>query len=186
VVIDGRGIASTGTVSRIDIATQKVTHTLATGLHPPASTWDHANRQARRRQSNSDTVTVIDTRTQATVRAPIRAAAVGAEGERNRAERARRGAGDAALSPGGGINAVLVIDAATGAPKGSIPTAWYPNAPALSPGREAPGRLGALLGAGSGWRDQPTSRYVHATPGFGGRHRSAGVLAQLTNASRRR
>jgi hypothetical protein len=64
----------------------------------------------------------------------------------------------------GGINAVAQIDAATGKTMGLIPTAWYPNALALS-GDGKYLALGALLGAGSGWREAPGKRYVHANRG---------------------
>ncbi len=64
----------------------------------------------------------------------------------------------------GGINAVAVIDTATTTTRGLIPTAWYPNHLALS----ADGKhlaVSALLGAGSGWREAPNKRYVHANRG---------------------
>ncbi len=177
VVVDPRGIASTGTVSRIDIATQKVTHTLATGLHPTGLHWDQANHRLYVANSNSDTVTVIDTRTQATVRTiSLQPWAQRVNGIAPNALAVGQGTLYVAC---GGINAVLLIDTATGALKGSIPTAWYPNSLALSPdGKRL--AVGALLGAGSGWRDQPTNRYVHANRG------SVAVIdlptpAQLTN-----
>ena len=68
VVVDARGIASTGTVSRIDIASQKVTHTIPTGLHPTGIYWDHAGSRLYIANGNSDSVTVVDTKTQTVVR----------------------------------------------------------------------------------------------------------------------
>src|SRR6185295_12432148 len=52
----------------------------------------------------------------------------------------------------------------TGKIRGLIPTGWYPNGLALDPG----GRylaVSSLLGPGSGWRDAPSKRYVHANRG---------------------
>src|SRR5262245_46152300 len=40
VVVDERGIVSTGTVSRVDLAAMKVTDTIAVGLNPTAMVWD--------------------------------------------------------------------------------------------------------------------------------------------------
>jgi hypothetical protein len=56
-----------------------------------------------------------------------------------------------------------------GVVRGMIPTAWYPASLALSPDAKHLA-VGALLGAGSGWREEPRKRYVHAYRG------SVGVL----------
>src|SRR5205823_3267582 len=64
----------------------------------------------------------------------------------------------------GGINAVAVIDTGTGKIRGMIPTGWYPNGLALDRG----GRylaVSSLLGPGSGWRESPGKRFVHANRG---------------------
>ena len=65
----------------------------------------------------------------------------------------------------GGINAVAVIDTTgPGKIRGLIPTAWYPNSLALDPsGRYL--AVSSLLGAGSGWRESPGKRFVHANRG---------------------
>ncbi|MBL8175697.1 MAG: hypothetical protein JNK48_13570, partial [Bryobacterales bacterium] len=60
--------------------------------------------------------------------------------------------------------AVAVMNTATGAIDGLIPTAWYPSSLALSPdGKHL--AIGALLGAGSAWRDEPKQRFVHSYRG---------------------
>jgi hypothetical protein len=64
----------------------------------------------------------------------------------------------------GGINAVVVVHTKTGTLAGSIPTAWYPNGVALSPDGKYLA-ISTLLGVGSGSRDEPKRRYVHAVRG---------------------
>lgn len=162
VVVDARGIASTGTVSRIDIATQKVTHSIPTGLHPTGLHWDLAASRLYVANGNSDSVTVIDTKTQAVVRTiSLQPWAQKVNGIAPTALAVGQGSLYVAC---GGINAVLVLDANTGALRGAIPTAWYPSSLALSPdGKRL--AVGSLLGAGSGWREKPSSRYVHANRG---------------------
>ena len=60
-VVDKRGIAASGTVSRIDIATGKVTNNIEVGLHPTSLAWDEAHHRLFVSNSNSDTISVIDT-----------------------------------------------------------------------------------------------------------------------------
>ena len=50
VVVDSRGVASTGAVTRMDLETGKATHTLAVGLHPTALALDEAAPAAVRGQ----------------------------------------------------------------------------------------------------------------------------------------
>ena len=61
VVVDPRGVASTGTVSRIDLKTLKVTNTISVGLHPSAVIWDESIQRLYVANGNSDAVSVIDT-----------------------------------------------------------------------------------------------------------------------------
>ncbi|MFB3829911.1 MAG: alkaline phosphatase family protein [Bryobacteraceae bacterium] len=181
VVVDARGIASTGTVTRIDVAAGKATHTVAVGLHPTAIVWDEPRHRVYVANTNSDSISVIDSREQRVVRtiaiepfevktpgiAPT-ALAVSPDGSR-------------LYAACGGLNAVAVVDAAAGAVLGFIPTAWYPNGLAVS--RDGQWlAVSTLLGAGSGWREEPRKRFVHANRG------SIAVLpipdaAQLANYS---
>lgn len=164
VVVDARGIAASGTISRIDLASGSATHSIATQLHPTAMVWHEPTARLYAANSNSDSITVVDTKANAALKhialepfarrtpgiAPT-ALAISADGRR-------------LYVACGGINAVAVIDTASGKTLGLIPTAWYPNALALS----ADGKhlaVSALLGAGSGWRETPAKRYVHSNRG---------------------
>ncbi|MFN0102786.1 MAG: bifunctional YncE family protein/alkaline phosphatase family protein [Bryobacteraceae bacterium] len=164
VLVDARGVASSGTVSRVDVTAGQVTHTIAVGLHPTALAWDEARFRLYVANTNSDSVSVIDTRTQRVTAtwtlqpfarkafgvAPT-ALAVSVDGAR-------------LFVACGGINAVMVLKTATGALEGSIPTFWYPSSISLSPdGKRL--AVGALLGVGSGWSDKPERRFVHANRG---------------------
>lgn len=164
VVVDERGVAATGTVSRIDLSTLAITHTIPVGLHPTAILWDEPRGHLYVANTNSDSISIVDTKTQAVVRtvdlqpfsqkvrgiAPT-ALAIAPDGKR-------------LYAACGGINAVAVIDTAAGTVNGMIPTAWYPSALALSPdGTKL--AVTALLGSGSAWRDAPGKRFVHAYRG---------------------
>ena len=61
VVTDERGIASTGTVSRIDLIMGKVEESIPVGLHPTALVWDEPNARLYVANTNQDTISVIDT-----------------------------------------------------------------------------------------------------------------------------
>lgn len=164
VVVNAEGIASTGTVSRVDLATLKVTHTLATGLHPSALAWDESRGRLYVANGNSDSLTVIDTQgVRVTATWPVQPFAQTLPAIAPTALAVSPSGADLYVACGG-INAVAVLSAASGEMRGLIPTAWYPNALALS----ADGQYLAvsnLLGAGSGWRDEKHKRYVHANRG---------------------
>jgi DNA-binding beta-propeller fold protein YncE len=163
VVVDARGVASTGTVTRIDLATGKST-TLSVGLHPTALAWDETAHRLYVANGNSDSISVIDT-ARVVVMKPIAIDPFSAK---------TAGIAPTALALSndrktlyaacGGINAIAVFDTQTGFLRGMIPTAWYPNHLALS----ADGKwlaVSALLGVGPGWRDAPNKKYVHADRG---------------------
>jgi YVTN family beta-propeller protein len=168
VVVDARGVASTGTVTRLDLEARKATHQIATGLHPTALVLDAGNSRLYVANTNSDSVSVIDTRTQAIVRTIN----LNLFGDSRSAKARGVAPGALALSPDGatlyvacgGINAIAVIDTKSAQFRGAIPTAWYPSSLSLS----ADGKriaVGSLLGIGSGWRDEPKKRYVHSYRG---------------------
>jgi YVTN family beta-propeller protein len=164
VVVDARGIASTGTVARVDLDAQKVTHSIDVGLHPTAVAWDEPRQRLYVANANSDSLTIVDTaqpRVAATI--PLKpfgldlkgiapsALCVSADGRRLYA----------AL---GGLNAIAVVDVQERSVRGFIPTAWYPNHLSLSrDGSKL--AVATLLGVGSGWQDQPARRYVHSYRG---------------------
>jgi YVTN family beta-propeller protein len=164
VVVDARGVASTGTVTRIDLGTLAVTNTIGVGLHPTAIVWDEPGERLYVANGNSDSVSVIDTARMAVAQtfaiAPFRAKAAGI------APTALALSTDRATlyAACGGINAIAVMEARTGVVRGLIPTAWYPNGLSISPDGKWIA-VSALLGVGSGWRDSPGKRYVHANRG---------------------
>jgi hypothetical protein len=141
-------------VSRIDLQNLRTTHSIPVGLHPTALAWDQSQRRLYVANSNSDSISVVDT---------VRNTVIGAYSLSSFVQGARGVSPNAiALSPNkkilyvacGGLNAVMVIDAQRGALMGTIPTAWYPNALAVSPdgGYLA---VAALLGIGSGSEARP-------------------------------
>jgi len=164
VVIDKRGIASTGTVTRIDLQSLKTTHTVGVGLHPTAMVWDESSARLYVVNSNSDSISVIDTRKHAVVQTislkPFNTEVKGIAPTAIRLSSDKRRLYVAC----GGINAVVVLDPASGRYIGAIPTAWYPNGLALSPdGKHL--AVTALLGVGSGWQGSPDRRFVHSYRG---------------------
>ncbi len=164
VVVDRRGIASTGTVVRIDLDTRKVTHTVDVGLHPTAMTWDEARQRLFVANANSDTISIIDTASRRLVSTiAIQPFDLTLKGV---APTALAVAPDGATlyAALGGLNAVAVIDVGTRTIRGFIPTAWYPNQ-VVSNGDGTKLAVATLLGAGSGSQDGPERRYVHAYRG---------------------
>jgi YVTN family beta-propeller protein len=176
-VVDQRGIASTGTVSRVDLATMQVTNSIETGLHPTALAWDEAHARLYVTNSNSDSVTVIDTQTNRVMHTfRIEPFDRKAEGVAPNAL-AVSADGKTLYVACGGINAVAVMRADDGRIEGLIPTAWYPNDLRLS----ADGKyllVANLMGVGPGGDPfdiarmarvegldilpGPTRRYVHS------------------------
>ncbi|MEO8337605.1 MAG: hypothetical protein ABI664_21695 [bacterium] len=165
--VDARGIGEAGTVSRVDLVKGVVERDIVAGRHPTSLVWDQRGNRVFVADGNSDSVTVIDTRTQATTRmgiAPFREKQLGLAPTA------------LALTPDGrtlfvalgGANAVAMYDVSTPRARlqGLIPAAWYPNSLDVS----ADGKLlavGALLGVGSG-EGAPAGkrgRYVHANRG---------------------
>jgi len=167
VVVDARGIVASGTVARVDLKTNELTHVIEVGLHPTGMALDEARQRLYVANSNSDSVSVIDTRSN-TVHGNIPIQPF---------ERKAAGAAPEALVLGkdgqhlyvacAGLNAIAVI-ALRPSPRleGLIPTAWYPNHIALSPdGNDL--AVSTMLGVGSGWREgqDERKRYVHANRG---------------------
>ncbi|MES2176792.1 MAG: hypothetical protein V4550_02915 [Gemmatimonadota bacterium] len=166
--IDARGIAEPGSVSRVDLEAGKVIADIPAGRHPTALALDERHGRLFVAAGNSDSVWVIDTKSNA-VSARI---AVAPFRERN----AGLAPTALALTPDGstlfvslgGVNAVAVYDVSGGAARlsGLIPTAWYPASLDVS----ADGKylaVGALLGVGSGvgTTSGKRGRYVHAVRG---------------------
>jgi len=164
VVVDERGIASTGTVTRIDLRTMQVTHTINVELHPTGIIWDEARGRLFVANGNKDSVSVIDTSNQKVVRTiSLKPADLKLPGVAPTALAVSQD-GTRLFVACGGLNAVAVVNTNDGKIEGWIPTGWYPSSLALS----ADGKhlaIGALLGAGSSWRDEPSKRFVHSYRG---------------------
>ena len=64
---DARGIASAGTVSRVDVAAGRVTHTITVGRHATALAWDETRARLYVAGGNADAISVIDSRSNAVV-----------------------------------------------------------------------------------------------------------------------
>jgi len=165
-VVDKRGIAASGTVSRIDITTGRVTNNIEVGLHPTSLAWDEAHHRLFVSNSNSDTISVIDTAQNKVVETisvqPFERKVAGVAPEA------------VVVSPDGrrlyvacgGINAVAVIavgEGPQGASKilGLIPTSWYPDHLAISPDG-AYLAVSTLLGVGAGWKTAPIDAFAKA------------------------
>ena len=171
--VDRRGIAEPGNVSRVDLASGRVTNLITVGRHPAGLALDEANGRLYVANGNSDDVSVIDTRSNAVV------ATIPVTPFRER--RAGIAPTAVAVSPDGtrlyvtlgGVNAVGVYDLTVGAKgrdaarfRGLIPTGWYPSSIDVSgDGRTI--AVGTLLGVGSGTGDKggQRGRYVHAVRG---------------------
>ncbi len=164
VVVDDRGIAATGTLTRVDLDRLTVTDTVAVGLHPTAMAWDEPRQRLFVANANSDSVSVVDTvarRVDWTM--PLEPFGLSLKGVAPTAL-AVTGDGATLFVALGGLNAVAVVDTHTRAIRGLIPTAWYPNHLALS--REGTKlAVGTLLGVGSGSQDEARRRYVHTYRG---------------------
>ncbi len=162
--VDSRGVASTGTVTRIDVATGQATHTIAVGLHPAALALDEKKQLLYVANGNSDSVSVIQTASNAVVATiPVQIYAEKVKGISPTGLALSADGGTLYVSCGG-INAVAVVDTVKRSVVGTIPTGWYPNAVALS----ADGKhlaVATLLGPGSGWREEPKKRFVHSYRG---------------------
>ncbi len=175
--VDARGIAEPGTVSHVDLVSGKAKD-IFVGRHPTALAWDRRNARLYVALGVSDTVAVIDTRTDAvTARIPI---APFRQRQNGLAPTAL------ALTPDGrtlfvalgGVNAVAMYDVSNGAKfLGLIPAAWYPSSLDVSEDGKFLA-IGALLGVGSGEgaSSGKRGRYVHAVRG------SVNVLPVPTSA----
>jgi len=165
VVIDRRGVLASGTVTRVDLTNMKVEKILEAGLHPTAMALDSSANRLYVANTNEDTVSIIDTRSDR----------VTATWKLHPFARDVYGLAPTALLLSadrktlyvacGGINAVLLLDVSDGRQLGMIPTAWYPTVLASSPDGKYLS-VSTLLGVGSGSQEkEPKGRYVHAYRG---------------------
>jgi len=133
VVVDKRGVASSGAVSFVNLATGVESAQLPTGLHPSDLVLSHDGDTLFVANANSDTVTAIDTPTR-TVREtilirPDPALPFGSEPD----GLALSHDGRTLFVASAGNNAVAVVELASAhrtnsIVKGFFPTDWYPGA----------------------------------------------------------
>ena len=191
VVVDNRGIASTGTVARVDLGSMKVTDVIAVGLHPTALQWDEGHARLYIANSNSDSISVVNTQTNQVVNtirlqpfartlagvAP-NALAISADGK-------------TLYAACGGINAIAVISTTDGHLEGLIPTAWYPNDLRISPDGKFLA-VANLMGVGPGGSPADVERlakssHLNVQPGLTRRYvhsdRSSVQVIQIPDAA---
>jgi hypothetical protein len=169
--VDDRGIAEPGHVVRVDLVAGRITDSVVVGRHPMGLAWDEPRSRLFVANSNSSTVSIIDTR-QMTLASTIDIApfqerqlglapnsiAVSADGGR-------------LFVTLGGANAVAVLDASSDRYilKGLIPTGWYPSSIDLSQNGQVLA-VGTLFGVGSGagttsGHPGKRARFVHSNRG---------------------
>jgi YVTN family beta-propeller protein len=169
-LVDERGVASSGTVARVDLLTGTATAAVAVGLHPSGLAWDERRQRLYVANSNSDSISIVDTAANRLIETitlrPFLQQVAGISPE------------SVALSPDrstlyvacAGINALAVIglDAQRPRVSGFIPTGWYPDDIAVSPDNRYIA-VSTLLGVGSGWN----------SPGLLDREKRAGIRPEL-------
>ncbi len=133
VIVDpATGIASSGTVSVIDLTTRKVITEIETGLHPSGMAFSPDKSRLFVANANSDFVSEIDTNTDQVVRKlstkPMDILPLGS------APNALTVSPDGRtlFVANGGNNALAVIDLSNGKVSGLISTGWYPGAVILN------------------------------------------------------
>jgi YVTN family beta-propeller protein len=128
VVDPNTGIASTGSISVIDLGSYEVVKEIPVGLHPSGMASSPDGKLLYVANANSDTVSVIDTSRDEVVRTlnakPMIELPFGS------APNALAVSPDGATLyiANGGNNLVGVLDVASGKMRGLIPTGWYPGA----------------------------------------------------------
>ncbi len=134
-VVDPRtGVASTGTVSVVDLEGKTVIKDIAVGLHPCAIVLAPDGSRLYVANANSDTISVIDTATNECVNTfdvkPMKELPFGSAPN----ALVLGPDGTTLFVANGGNNAIAVIDTAQGTVKGFIPVGWYPGAVTLAHG----------------------------------------------------
>jgi YVTN family beta-propeller protein len=162
--IDAQGIALAGTVSVVDIAKGATLATISVGRHPTSLALNETDKRLYVANANDDSISVIDTASRKVIETiALQPFAQKIDGIAPTAITIDR-VGNRLYIACGGINAVVVYDLATKRISGLIPTGWYPVSVALdSKGDHI--TVGTLLGVGSGQKDGPTKRFVHANRG---------------------
>lgn len=133
VVVDPKtGIASSGTVSVIDLQTKKQIKEIEVQLHPSGMAFSPDKKLLYVANANSDLVSVIDTRTDQVLKnlstKPMDELPFGSAPNSVVVSKD----GKTLYAANGGNNHIAVIDLQQDKVKGLIPTGWYPGAVILS------------------------------------------------------
>lgn len=133
VVIDkNTGVASSGTVSVINLADHKVIKEIAVNLHPSGVTLSAESSVLYVANANSDNVSVIDTKSDKVIKTisakPMEELPYGSAPN----DVAVAPDGETLYIANGANNLLTVINLKEGRLKGLIPTGWYPSTVCLS------------------------------------------------------
>ncbi|MEK7476240.1 MAG: bifunctional YncE family protein/alkaline phosphatase family protein [Candidatus Coatesbacteria bacterium] len=130
VVVDARGIASSGTLSVVDLAAGRESSQIETGLHPAGLALSPDGKRLYVACTNADLVTVIDTAAGTALGAiPVRPNPALPYGSASNAV-AVSPDGKTLYVANGGNNAIAVVSLSPdglGQVTGFIPTPWYPG-----------------------------------------------------------
>jgi YVTN family beta-propeller protein len=126
------GVASTGTVSVVDLTAGKVVKEIAVGLHPCEMVVSPDGARLYVANANSDTVSVVDTGTDAVIDTFSAKPMAGLPFGSAPNALALSADGETLYVADGGNNLLAVLDAGNGRIKGLIPTGWYPGAVLLN------------------------------------------------------
>jgi YVTN family beta-propeller protein len=151
--VDPRGVATGGSVVRVDVSTGRITSTIPVGRHANGLAWDEPHDRLYVTSGVDDAVTVIDTRAARVIStvsvSPFRERTAGVAPT----ALALSPSGDRLYVALGGANAVAVYAVTPESGKtsllGLLPTGWYPSSIDVS-GDGKRIAVGTLFGVGSG------------------------------------
>jgi YVTN family beta-propeller protein len=135
VLVDANGVASSGTVSVLDLKLHASIAELEVGLHPTGMALAADAHRLFVANANSDTVSVIDTNRLRQIEtipvSPEPGIPFGSEPNALAVDRAAK----TIYIANGGDNAIAIFDVANKRMRGYVPTAWYPGSVVLDTGR---------------------------------------------------
>jgi YVTN family beta-propeller protein len=133
VVVDPKtGIAASGTVSVVDLKTNKVIKEIEVHLHPSGMSYSPDKTKLYVANANSDLISVIDTKTNTVLKdlssKPMAELPFGSAPN----SVAVSPDGKTLFAANGGNNHIALIDLNSGKVKGLIPSGWYPGSVLIS------------------------------------------------------
>jgi len=177
VVVDREtGVASTGTVTVVDLDARRAAKDIEVGLHPSGLAPSPDGKLLYLANANSDSLSVIDTGSDTVTRTfSVKPMAELPFGSAPNAVTVS-GDGSTLYVANGGNNALAVLDAANGRARGFIPTGWYPGAVVLTGG----GRLAVANVKGVGSRGVDAGLRPHVSPERKGGYNSHDYLGSVS------